>query len=335
LMAKFTAVAKNNNIKSLVAIGGWNEGSIKYSEMASTEEGREKFTGSAVAFVEKRGFDGLDLDWEYPAKRGGSAKDKENYALLLKSLSEKLHSKGYLLTVAVSADPDTIDNGYDIPSVNRYADYVSLLSFDYHTASSDNFTGLNAPLHEIPGEYGTQLNVENSINKWLDGGVPANKLVLGIPLYGRTYTLQNPDFHNLGDPIVANGTAGQFTRQPGFLAYYEICMDNNWQNVRSGDGDLIYAYNGDQWVTYDDVSAVTFKAQFVMEKGLAGMMAWAVDYEDFMNKCGAGENPLLTAATQAMRRLNTENEFTSKPEYQLQIATAQQQLQIAPAQQFF
>ncbi|PSN37003.1 hypothetical protein C0J52_14235 [Blattella germanica] len=76
LMKKFTTFARSNNIKSLVAVGGWNEGSAKYSQMVSTAEGRENFANSAVALVEKRGFDGLDLDWEYPTKRGGSTQDK-------------------------------------------------------------------------------------------------------------------------------------------------------------------------------------------------------------------------------------------------------------------
>ena len=61
-----------------------------------------------------------------------------------------------------------------------------------------------------------------SINKWFEGGIPPDKLVVAIALYGHTYTLQDASKHSIGDPIIANGTAGQYTQQPGFLAYYEV-----------------------------------------------------------------------------------------------------------------
>lgn len=74
---------KNPNLKTIIAIGGWNEGSTKYSEMASTAEGRQKFVQSVVEFLQRHGFDGLDMDWEYPTERGGQEYDQENFVLLL------------------------------------------------------------------------------------------------------------------------------------------------------------------------------------------------------------------------------------------------------------
>lgn len=58
----------NPNLKVLIAIGGWNEGGKKYSDMAATKMSRDKFTKSVVTFLTEHGFDGLDLDWEYPGK---------------------------------------------------------------------------------------------------------------------------------------------------------------------------------------------------------------------------------------------------------------------------
>lgn len=83
---KFNSLKKvNPRLKTIIAIGGWNEGSIKYSEMASTDEGRKKFAQSVVAFLDRHGFDGLDMDWEYPTQRGGNNEtDRDNFVLLLR-----------------------------------------------------------------------------------------------------------------------------------------------------------------------------------------------------------------------------------------------------------
>ncbi|PSN37019.1 Acidic mammalian chitinase [Blattella germanica] len=304
-LKKFQELAKNNGIKAIVAIGGWNEGSKNYSKMAATEESRNEFADSVVAFVQRFNFDGFDLDWEYPTKRGGVPEDKENYSLLLQTLSEKLHDKGLTLSVAVAADPTIATEGYDIPKVGEFADYVSVMTFDYHTPSSDNVTGLNSPLHQLPNETerDAMLNVENSINHWLDGGVPTNKLLVGTPLYGRTYTLENSEYNDIGAPIVANGTAGPYTRQPGSLAYYEICMNDNWQIVKNESEHFVYGYHDNQWVSFEDISTIVAKAELVNLKGLAGMMFWSLESDDFRDVCGGGTNPLLNAANIVMGRL--------------------------------
>lgn len=304
-LKRFANFAKTNDLKAILAIGGWNEGSVKYSEMAASEVGRSTFADSVVTFVKKYNFDGLDLDWEYPTQRGGTREDKENFSLLLKVLSDKLHAEGLLLTVAVCADHDIANEAYDFQKVGQYADYVSLMSFDYHTATSDKVTALNSALHKLPGETGEDatLNVEYSVNQWLNGEIPGRKLLVGIPLYGRTYILADPKNHGLGASIIANGTAGPYTREPGFLSYYEICMVKEWNVVRDNAQGYLYAYYDDNWVSYDDVSTIRAKAQFIKDKDLAGIMAWALESEDFRNNCGEGPNPLLTAANKVLGRL--------------------------------
>ncbi|XP_021915423.1 acidic mammalian chitinase-like [Zootermopsis nevadensis] len=304
-LKKLSAFAKSSGIKAVLAIGGWNEGSITYSEVAATEIGRNKFSDSVVAFAQKFNFDGVDLDWEYPTQRGGSPHDKENFSLLLKTLSEKLHAEGLTLTVAVCADPVMAEESYDFEEVARNVDYISLMAFDYHTASSGKVTGLNSGLHALSSETGddAKLNAEYSVNQWLDGGVPPSKLLLGIPLYGRTYILADPEQHGLGAPTIGNGVSGPYTQEPGFLSYYEICKETEWNIVRNDQEGYVYAHYDDNWVSYDDISAVAAKAQFVKDKRLAGIMTWALESEDFRNTCGEGANPLLTTANKVLGRL--------------------------------
>lgn len=109
------------HLKTLLAVGGWNEGSVKYSQMASTPTGRQRFAQSVAAYLDEHGFDGLDLDWEYPAARGGVPQDKESYVLLLQELRSVLEPSGRLLTAAVAAVGATAGAAYDVPAITRRA----------------------------------------------------------------------------------------------------------------------------------------------------------------------------------------------------------------------
>jgi len=107
----------NPTLKTLIAIGGWNEGSIKYSQVFSTAAARAKFVQDAVSFVQKYGFNGLDLDWEDPGQRGGSPTDVENFTELIKALRVEFDKNGLLLTAAVAAAEFSFTQSYDIPAL--------------------------------------------------------------------------------------------------------------------------------------------------------------------------------------------------------------------------
>ena len=81
----FKALKKiNPNLKTLLAVGGWNLGSAPFTKMVSTAERRQDFADHSVNYLKSRGFDGLDLDWEYPANRGSPPEDKDRFTLLVK-----------------------------------------------------------------------------------------------------------------------------------------------------------------------------------------------------------------------------------------------------------
>lgn len=190
---RFTGLKQTNKkLKTLVAIGGWNEGSIKYSNMASNSESRAIFVKSVLEFLDRYGFDGLDMDWgkfslsssfldfatraallisvsisisvEYPASRGGKPEDKRNFVTLLRELKQAFTPKGYLLTAAVSAGKYFADPAYDIPQVSKYLDWIGVMAYDFH-GGWEAKTGHNAPLYARPDEYGTDriLNVVRNL----------------------------------------------------------------------------------------------------------------------------------------------------------------------------
>ncbi|KAG9509815.1 Acidic mammalian chitinase, partial [Fragariocoptes setiger] len=300
-MKRFTSLKRiNPDLKALVAIGGWNEGSIKYSKMAADPSARATFVKSVVEFLGKYDFDGLDLDWEYPGSRGGSANDKKNFVELLRELKQAFKPYNYLLSAAVSAGKWFIDPAYDIPQVSRYLDFINLMAYDYH-GGWETKTGMNAPLFHSPvhdSRDDALLNVNFSVNYWLQNGAARDKLILGVGSYGRSFTLDRASMNGINAPASQKGQAGPYTREPGSLGYNEICeamkrQPNAWTVVRDPHYLAPYAYNDRQWVGYDDVQSLTLKTQFAKSQGLGGIMMWSIETDDFRGHCHGEKFPLL------------------------------------------
>ena len=198
------------HMKVMIAIGGWNEGSEKYSEMAGDDEKRGMFVKSAVEFLRLHKFDGLDLDWEYPGRRGGAPQDKENFIKLAKELKEAFKEDKFLLTAAIGAAKGTIDVSYDVERMYEYLDYVNVMCYDYH-GKWDKKTGHNAPLRARPDEKGDDrfFNLEYTVNYLMEKGAVPEKTVLGVPLYGRAFLLTNVNDDRMGAPAQSNSFAGK------------------------------------------------------------------------------------------------------------------------------
>lgn len=253
---------KNSALKTLIAIGGWNEGSEKYSKMASTVASRTTFADSVVQFLEKHNFDGLDVDWEYPSTRGGDeASDKDNLSALLRVLHDRLSSAGKMLTMAVSPNPRTVLSGYDVPTIVDLVDYISVMSYDYHGAF-DNYTGHNAPLYPRADDLDQTFNVGFGINYWLMSGVPPEKLIMGLPLYGRSVQLKDENSNGLLQLAVDAGEKGIYSGEPGVLYYREICPnfdDEEWNKNWDPIAMVPYMYKGNQWISYDNEQSLAMK----------------------------------------------------------------------------
>ncbi|KAH7963159.1 hypothetical protein HPB52_019779 [Rhipicephalus sanguineus] len=227
------------HLKTLLAIGGWNEGSQKYSQMASSPEGRQRFAQSVLSFLDKHGFDGLDLDWEYPAARGGVPQDKQNFVLLIQV---------YLTHTQYMNEHMPPDGS--LCHKPSYLDYISVMAYDFFGAWN-SYTGHCSPLGET------------AIRMWLNKGADPNKLLLGMPLYGRTFTLANPSNNGFLAPTVGPGPAGPVTGESGYLGYNEICTQlktsKDWKITRDPRVVAPVAVKGNLWIGYDDAQSLTAK----------------------------------------------------------------------------
>ena len=170
-------------------------------------------------------YTGLDVDWEYP-----KASDRENFVAYLKELheafafeAEETGNSKLLLSAAVPVGPDNVRGGYDVPMVSKYLDFINLMAYDFH-GKWEKQAGHNAPLFppSSDSEWRKQLSVSFAAKMWTRLGTPKEKLVIGMPTYGRSFTLSDPSQYIVNSPAKDGGKAGEYTREAGFLSYYEV-----------------------------------------------------------------------------------------------------------------
>jgi chitinase len=182
---------------------------------------------------------------------------------------------------------------------------LTTLLADYH-GDWDAQVGHHAPLYQGPADQTDEqkkLNIDASIKYWLASGAPKEKLILGIPLYGRSFSLANPADYKPGAQHRGPGLAGPFTATPGTLGYNEFCeqqLTKKWTMEWEPTQEVPYAHSANQWVGFDNEKSIALKAKYILNNGLGGAMVWSLETDDFLGVCGGRKFPLLNALRKAL-----------------------------------
>jgi chitinase len=278
LAALVALKGQNPSLKVLISVGGWL-GSGNFSDMVLTKESRSRFIESAVRFIDRNHLDGLDIDWEYPGLPGAANRfrpeDKHNYTLLFKDLrkrfrqEERRTGRHLLITTATGAMTDFLEHT-EMKKVQKYVDSVNLMAYDYYESSSDRTTGHHAPLFRNPTDP-KKISADRSVQEFEKAGVPAKKIVLGVPFYGRSWGEVDDAGHGLFRPgkTIANafaryGDIQATMSESGYVRY--------WDSTASSP----YLYSAEKkiFVSYEDPESLALKCKYVRDHRLAGMMFW-------------------------------------------------------------
>lgn len=268
----------NPDLKVILSIGGWSADG--FSQAAMTTDGRATFARTACEVIAKWGFDGADIDWEYPCSdQAGIAydpADKQNFTLLLEALRAELTElgEGYLLTAAVGAGQYFID-GTEMDKVAQILDYVNLMTYDLRGGFT-KVAGHHANLYPQAGEPNGPSGVR-TVELFHNAGVPYEKMVLGAAFYGRRWPdVPAGDTNGLGQTASNVGT--------GYGSYDDIKLQiehlSGYTRYFDEQAKAPFVYTGSEFISYEDEVSIKAKCNYVKEKGLAGMMYWAYGCHD-------------------------------------------------------
>ncbi|WP_404443036.1 Ig-like domain-containing protein [Sutcliffiella horikoshii] len=273
---------KHPHLKTMISVGGWTW-SKNFSDAAASEDSRTNFAESVRRFILENGFDGVDLDWEYPVSGGhpdnvNRPEDKRNYTLLLKKIrgilndQEMKDGKEYLLTIAAGASESHAAN-MELSELHQFVDYIQLMTYDIN-GEWDELTGLNAPLYKDPNStFSWQWSVQDGIQTYKESGVPANKLVMGFPFYGRVFRGADPANNGLYQPF-DGGTSFSYAKLDS-----DYINKNGFERYWLEDTEVPILYNGKTFISYDDEESITKKTEFLKVNALGGAMMWELSQD--------------------------------------------------------
>ena len=291
-------------LKVLMSIGGANQANSKGFSLASrTKAAREKFVSACLELlirghlphgVSAKGvFDGLDIDWEYPTDcsagykagpEGCLPEDTANFTLLLAEFRRQLNEQGrsdgrrYQLTSASSAWPNDYPK-YEWPKIHPLLDFINLMTYGLAPPGK---TRPQSPLYKSmaeTGEFAPTLNTDYAITRYLQAGVPASKIVMGVPFYAQGWAgvpdIKNGLYQKSVGP--AHGSIGDSNEQYGKLKALK-----GYRQFRDSETVSVWLFNprtGVFW-SFDDPTSLAVKMDYVKKKNLGGVIFWELSGDD-------------------------------------------------------
>ncbi|KAF9042916.1 glycoside hydrolase superfamily [Panaeolus papilionaceus] len=282
---------KQRNLKVLLSIGGWTYSQAGHFNFVTNPSARANFVSSAVQLVEDYGFDGIDIDYEYPSTPELGQGLADLVTALRSAFNDLASRKGdktpYLITAAVAAGPANYAN-LKVPQMNAAMNYWNVMAYDY-AGSWLTFSDNQANVY---GGARTGFSTDAAIKFYTGAGAPANKLVMGMPLYGRAF--ESTD--GLGLPYSGIGPGSV---EAGVYSYKALPLAG--ARVYENTTDITsYSYDSSkkELVSYDTPNIIKLKTQYLNSKGLAGSMFWELSTDR------TGSDSLVSTAASVLGSLD-------------------------------
>lgn len=276
-------------LRTVFSVGGWTD-SQWFSLTAGDPTRRARFADSVYNFMQNNRFDGVDLDWEYPTGGGqdgntASWNDPQNYVLMVQAIRSRIGS-GKLITIAAPTDLSKFGN-YLIPLVNAL-DWVNVMTYDY-AGPWGGSAGVNSPLFK--DNAGTSDSQSDTMNRYVNAGVPRAKLTMGLGFYGRgTYVASGAN-----DGLYQRQTgapSGDGTDDPGvwtwrglrssILAAGPYSTSGDWRRTYRNElqSPTLYSPSRRVFIGYDDPRSICYKTLWAKYRGFGGVMVWDLSMDN-------------------------------------------------------
>lgn len=285
-ISTFTNIVKRKNPSVITLLSTWtgDKNSSVLPFMVTQSSRRKSFIDSSINIARKYGFQGLELYATTILSMGinmtnmGTFLDEWRAAIYLEAKKSK--QPQLILTMAGYYSPRQSSMSYPIDALRRNLDWINIRAYDYHLPLNENFTAAHAALYDPS----SQLNTDYGIKEWIKRGLPANKLVLGLPYHGYAWTLVNPADNSIGSPatglaITKDGSMS-YSYIKNYLSSYRAVPVYNATYV------VDYCIINSYWIGYDDVDAIRTKVSYAKNLGLLGYNVWQVpnDYNWMLSK---------------------------------------------------
>nr|KJB07568.1 hypothetical protein B456_001G030200 [Gossypium raimondii] len=269
-----TVKQKNPSVTTLLSIGGGSANRSVIVSMVSNSSHRKSFIDSSIKTARLYGFQGLDFSWV----SANTSSDMSNMAALFQEWRAAIDSETgqskLILTAAVPYSQYSQSSTYPIDSLRTNLNWLHVNAFDFYMPTWENLTRAHAALYDPTSNFNADFGIES----WITGGLPANKLVLGLPLYGYAWTLVNPRDNTIGAPA-----SGPAISKTGEMTYKEIrnyIHSHGANSVYNATFVVNYCTVGTTWIGFDDVEVVKVKVSFAKERKLLGYFVWQVPNDD-------------------------------------------------------
>ncbi|MBO7142314.1 MAG: glycoside hydrolase family 18 protein [Bacteroidales bacterium] len=267
-----TLKESNPNLRVLVSVGGYGT-SPQFQAMASDPANRNIFVNDAVRFLKYFGFDGIDVDWEFPGMKAATRNaDRKNFTALLSELRNALDSasrtdgKKYMLTIAAGAFDAYLS--YTEPAkIAPLVDYFFVMTYDF-VGQWNSVTGHHTNLYASSFKKNGH-SVDRIVKSYVKNGIPPDKIVIGAAAYGRRWTQvqssKNGLFRNAkGEGSIAYSKITELEKRRDYLK----CWDKH------ACAPYLFCNRQKTFITYDNPESVRRKVDYVNMHSLGGIMYW-------------------------------------------------------------